>query len=97
MRKWTHLNVMASSLVNINGDTVTPNKPVEICHVQPIKNQGRVTYSCSDLSFVSGENYIQYILQYNNVAAFRQDHQHDYEGRCESTCGPLNNGNGNSK
>jgi hypothetical protein len=93
LRKWSHLNVNASSLIDIQDEDIVTTNPIEICHVKPVKSRGSLTYTCSDLSFINGENYIQYILQYNNVAAWRQDHQHDYEGRCESRCGKLNNGN----
>lgn len=93
MRKWKHLNVKASSLVDNNEEDVTEDGPFDICHVQQTKVRGKKTYQCEDLRFTSGENYINYILVYNNVRAWRQDHQHDYKGRCESVCGPLNNGN----
>lgn len=89
LRKWSHLNVMANSLIDINDDDTTSNEQIQICHVKEIKKRGRKTYQCSDLSFNSGENYINYILQYNNVSSWRQDHQHDYEGRCESICRKL--------
>lgn len=87
MRKWTHQNVKANTFLDTYED-LPADEPIQICHVKKVS---RKSYQCQNLRFDNGEDYIQYVLTYNNVRAWRQDHQHDYRGYCQSPCAPLRN------
>jgi len=85
LRDWEHSNVKASITI----DTLEEDNndgPIQICHVQKLRGNN---YQCTNMNFPSSENYIDYILTYNNVSDWRQDHNHDYRGQCLSPCGPL--------
>ncbi len=83
--KVNHVKLEINSEFKLEGDI--SEKPIEICHVLSLeKNE----FICQNLYFQNSQEYKNYILTYSDSFEWRQEHQFDYQGRCESYCGPLN-------
>lgn len=69
------------------------DSPIQICHVEAVKEKGKNGYKCTQFTFTNSDALKNYIVTFDKNKDFQDIHQHDYVGICNNTCGPIH-GNG---